>query len=427
MKFVVLLTICLSIWFYNNCQAEIIVSPKCGKVRGVVRQTRSNVNYYAFQGIPYAEAPIGYLRFREAVPKKPWTEIFDASRPGKICYQPKPQYRFFMSEDCLQVNVYTKTLAPDAKKPVMVYIHGGSLIIGSGTPLLNGPTYLMERDVVIVTLNYRLGLFGFLATGTKEAPGNMGFKDQNLALKWVRDNIMNFGGDPDSVTIFGQSAGARSVAVHMASPMSAGLFHRAIIMSGSTTHQWRVQSDQLDLADRIGTLYDCGHNSTGKLVDCLREMHVWNLTMAINAFNEFEEHPILKVFPVIESNFGQERFLTEDPQVSFKTGNFNKVPVIVGVTRDEFVESAYKLLLGDKKDLEKFNADFDKYAPFCFLYENEDEFRRQNITDTLKTEFLAGNELTESNVEAVGKVVFIDLTCFEDILYFNFFWISDFF
>ena len=130
----------------------------------------------------------------------------------------------------------------------------------------------MDRDIVLVTMNYRLGTLGFLATGTKEAPGNAGFKDQVLALKWIQNNIAKFGGSPELVTIAGQSAGGRCVSLHMVSDMSKGLFHRAIALSGAITPQWKIGLDQLDLARKQARLVKCPDDNIDAMVNCLKQV-----------------------------------------------------------------------------------------------------------------------------------------------------------
>lgn len=155
------------------------------------------------------------------VPIKPWNGTFDAIRDSPKCPQPVISAAE-ISEDCLRLNVYTKNISSVANKPVMVFIHSGGFYESSGRNDEFGPDYLIQRDIVLVTFNYRLALLGFLSTGTKEAPGNNGLKDQVIALRWVKTHIQSFGGNPNSITIMGYSAGGISVTMHMVSPMSKG-------------------------------------------------------------------------------------------------------------------------------------------------------------------------------------------------------------
>lgn len=157
------------------------------------------------------------------MPIEPWSGTFDAVRDSPKCPQPVNSAAE-ISEDCLRLNVYTKNISTTANKPVIVFIHPGGFYGGSAHSDQFGPQYLIARDdIVLVTINYRLSLLGFLSTGTKEAPGNNGLKDQVIALRWVRDHIHSFGGDPQSVTLMGYSAGGMSITLHMVSPMSKGM------------------------------------------------------------------------------------------------------------------------------------------------------------------------------------------------------------
>jgi acetylcholinesterase len=243
--------------------ASEIVEIDDGKIEGTKLQSRLDKTFLAFFKIPYAEPPIGDLRFRAPKPPVAWEGILNGTQPGPICFQKHP--RDGSSEDCLHLNVFTKKL--QQKKPVIVYIHGGGYEIGSG--LDQGPHNLIDRDVVIVTINYRLGSFGFLAMGAEEAPGNSGMKDQVLALKWVKKNIRHFGGDENKVTIAGYSAGGFSVTAHLASKMSEGLFHRAIAMSGAITTSMPLNSNNLELAEKIGKNLNC---EAENLLECLKKV-----------------------------------------------------------------------------------------------------------------------------------------------------------
>lgn len=160
------------------------------------------------------------IAFQPPKPIDPWNGTFDATTDGPMCPQPTLNATD-VSEDCLRLNVYSRALSPTASRPVIVYIHPGGFYLLSGQSYnYAGPQNLMDRNIVLVTINYRLGSLGFLSTGTKEAPGNNGFKDQVIALRWIRSNIAKFGGDPNSVTIMGYSG--ISVSLHMVSPMSRG-------------------------------------------------------------------------------------------------------------------------------------------------------------------------------------------------------------
>lgn len=206
--FVVLCTLChINATPFN----DLVINTEGGQLRGIEERTRTtDERYFSWKGIPYAEPPVGPLRFNDPVPHRGWTGVRDASSHGPNCATIGLISDKLGDEDCLFLNVFTQSVID--KRPVMVWVHGGGFIIGSGDDDRHGPEFYVTEDVVYVTLNYRLGILGFLSTGDRHAPGNYGLKDVVLALQWVKRNIINFGGDPDNITLFGQSAGG--VAVH---------------------------------------------------------------------------------------------------------------------------------------------------------------------------------------------------------------------
>jgi para-nitrobenzyl esterase len=221
------------------------VETASGAVRGAFVAGDGAPRVLAFRGIPYAAPPVGDLRWRPPQPAAAWEGERDATRPGPACWQPLPAPDSFYgpgpderSEDCLTLNVWTAAQSAGEKRPVMVWIHGGALVTGNGSVWAYDGTSLARRGAVVVTLNYRLGPLGYLAHAALSAEdqhgssGQYGVLDQVAALQWVRDNVASFGGDPGNVTIFGESAGSWSVCYLTATPLAAGLFHRAIGQSG---------------------------------------------------------------------------------------------------------------------------------------------------------------------------------------------------
>jgi para-nitrobenzyl esterase len=213
--------------------SDPVVSISTGQLRGSPTSGGGAV----FKNIPFAQAPVGDLRWREPQPAKSWTGVRDATTMGPMCHQnDNPQLPH--SEDCLQLNVWTPKFPMTSSVPVMVWVHGGGNTAGSGIEALFNGEVLANHGVVVVNVNYRLGVFGFFAHPglTKESPhhasGNYGLADQIMALRWVQDNIAKFGGDPKNVTIFGESAGAGDVNALIASPLTKGLFVRVIAQSG---------------------------------------------------------------------------------------------------------------------------------------------------------------------------------------------------
>lgn len=216
--------------------------PHGGWLVGRHRTTHSGRHMRAFQGVPYALPPLGELRFRAPVEQPGWHGERLAIRDAPMCIQRDPFRRDTLiegSEDCLYLNVYTPDPVPETSPlPVMVWFHGGGWQCGSGISSFYGPDFLLDHDIILVSANFRLGPLGFLSTETLDCPGNNGLKDQLQVLRWVRDNIAAFGGDPQSVTVFGESAGGASVTYHMLSEKSRGLLHRGIAQSGTYYNPW---------------------------------------------------------------------------------------------------------------------------------------------------------------------------------------------
>lgn len=191
----------------------------------------------SFKGIPYAAPPVGALRWHPPQAPLAFNGMLQATAYGAACLAAPPANSPAQSEDCLTLNVWTPAPFTGAAKPVMVFLHGGGFEFGSGASPTYDGSVLATKDVVVVTINYRLGVFGFLAHPSLDAEaggsGAYGLQDQQAVLRWVQQNIANFGGDPSNVTLFGESAGAHAVGILMASPLSPGLFSKAILQSGS--------------------------------------------------------------------------------------------------------------------------------------------------------------------------------------------------
>lgn len=302
-----------------------------GKVRGVVWKSKAGKEYYAFRGIPYAEAPIGDRRFMAPITKKGWQGEFDATRDGADCLQFEPNYgKMLGREDCLSVNVYTPKFRTQTKRPVMFYIHGGAFAFGSGSATLYGPGRLMDSGVLLVSVNYRVDAFGFLSTGDAASPGNYGLMDQAMALKWVHDNIDAFGGDSKRVTIFGQSAGAWSVGYHLLSSMSTGLFHRAVSMSGSPLCTILFEENPLAWAQKLATSLGCPTNISTELVECLRNFPATDIIAAVTVMGSTTLFNI-PFKPTLDGTF-----IASLPKELLTSGAIiNRVPLLSGVTKDE--------------------------------------------------------------------------------------------
>ncbi|KAJ8713351.1 hypothetical protein PYW07_013721 [Mythimna separata] len=326
------------------------VKIKQGVLVGARRKTRSGFEYDDFLNIPYAKPPVGVLRFQSPQPPDPWIGERNSTIYNELnlCIQ----FDLFKrrprgSEDCLYVNVSTpKVSTPGLLMhllPVMVFIHGGGFFFGNGLAKFeNGPDYLIEHNVVVVTMNYRLSALGFLTLDIPEAAGNMGLKDQTMALRWVQENIEYFGGNKNDVTIFGIGAGAASVEYHMLSPLSQGLFHKAIMQSGSVLNPWAIETPDrikdlvLKLARQLR--YEGPFNDYRRIHNHLLNIPAEYIVLATYKIPELimAKGLYYGFVPTIERNFGTgDAFLTEIPYELLKTGRFHKVPVLRGFTDSE--------------------------------------------------------------------------------------------
>jgi carboxylesterase type B len=316
-------------------------------------QRGSYYTFYAFQQIPYAKPPVGPLRFKEPVPAEPWEGIFNASQNDKVCFQQMNQYStpLFESEDCLYLNVYSPRYPhEDNALPVMVYFHGGGFVNGAADFDSCGPHYLLEHEVIVVTVNYRLGPFGFLSTGDTVIPGNYGLKDQLLSLKWVQENIQYFGGDKTKVTIFGQSAGASSVTFQLMSEKSEGLYRAAIAQSGSLLCPWGFQRNHKRIAYRLASAIDSSideDSSSEELLQLLQNISAENLNEASKSvFTQNEmNNQIVQGFqytPVIEPEH-ENAFITERMYDAVVNGSLQRVPLIIGICSEEMIWDALNI------------------------------------------------------------------------------------
>lgn len=306
---------------------EPVVSLSDGELQG-----KTDGPTYAFLGIPYAKPPLGELRFANPEKNEPWEGMREATEFGKRCAQLASatlQNAASEDEDCLYLNVWTADPTTTEKKPVMVWIHGGGNRNGSASepvPFANtgvfysGRDLAQDHDVVVVTLNYRLGVLGFLNHPGLSA-SNQGLRDQVLALEWVRDNIAAFGGDPDQVTIFGESAGSFDVCMHMASPLSRGLFHRAISQSGGCTTTMTTKSEGEAAGEALAADLCDGADDA---LTCLREASVADLL-------DFQPAADSASFgPVVDADF-----MPDQAGALYAAGEIADVPYMLGSNSDE--------------------------------------------------------------------------------------------
>ena len=321
--------------------APLVVKTDKGLLRGT---TVSGMR--AFRGIPYAAPPVGALRWRPPQDVAPWTGARAATAFGPNCAQAGGTFGSnSVSEDCLYLNVYTpRKLVRGKHYPVMFWIHGGSLNTGSGDPYV--PTNLVAKGVVVVTINYRLGLFGFLAhpalTAEDGASGDFGFLDQIAALQWVQRNIASFGGSKTNVTIFGESAGGYSVQALLVSPLARGLFAKAIDESGS--YALSIANPSLADAQAAGEQAAVRMGCPDQSLTCMRAAPASAVVAANTASTTFA--PVDgKVLPTTFA-------------AAFASGNFDHVPIVIGTNKDEWALFVAGAELATKQPLTA-----DQYVP----------------------------------------------------------------
>ncbi|XP_060516417.1 carboxylesterase 5A-like [Cylas formicarius] len=298
-----------------------------GLVEGLTLYTESSKLVNSFLGIPYAAAPIGNNRFKPPQKHAGWNETFKAIGYGPRCAQLTRKGEVVGNEDCLYLNIWSPSVSGNfANIPVLMFFEGLDFYRNTELPI-SGQDLAVE-GVVVVIANYRLNIFGYFCLGTEEARGNLGLLDQYFAILWVKDNIKHFGGDPDKITLFGHSSGAVSVAFHLISPRTAGLFQRAIISSGSAVSAWQTQNDPIEASKEILRLLTC--NSFDYL-RCLRSKTTEHVLRALQEYSQLSDFLFL---PVVDTFLAENnRYLPNEPAKAFREATFFQVPILTGISK----------------------------------------------------------------------------------------------
>jgi len=284
-----------------------------------------------FRGIRYAKAPLGDMRFKPTETFRHDHKVIVAKNNGLHCVQNSfivPLMDPFSGEDCLFLNIASRDLG--GKLPVIAYIHGGAFLSGTCDDIVYPPARLMNHNIVVVTIQYRLGVFGFLATGDGASHGNYGLMDQNLALQWVHDNIDRFGGDPDRITIMGESAGGASVSYQTVAPKSKGLFQQSIQQSGSVFSFWAFEKQPLQHTQALAEGVKCPTTDTFAMVDCLRKAKLQDILNVDWKMRDNGFFLNMKFVPTIDGDF-----FKEDPREILKRGEINPDRMMFGVNSEE--------------------------------------------------------------------------------------------
>ena len=346
-----------------------------GVARGEFWLSRDHRYFNVFRGIKYAKQPLADRRFvlPQALDEEDsWEGVKDFSREMARCYQLDLVTGLHVGrEDCLSLNVYSPDLKPAEPLPVMVFLHGGGFVSGTGDSSFAGPSFFMDHEVVLVSVNYRLGIFGFLSLETEEAPGNLGLWDQRMALLWIKRNIRHFGGDPSRVTIFGNSAGSMSVNFHLVSPHSKGLFSRAILQSGTVLSSYLNMARQPGYySHHLATAVGCQDSETLKCLQSVPARQLYNnLFMFEDGENLLTDMALTfpgPWLPVRDSGFTRRPFIPDSPEKLIREGKWNEVPIMIGFTSEDGLLSTSRLYR-DPPALVKLRENWSTEGPYNIL------------------------------------------------------------
>jgi carboxylesterase type B len=377
---------------YKRQPDQGIVYIEGGRIKG--EETELGFSY---RGIPYAEPPVGDLRF--ANPKKysqKWSNVRDYSKFRSRCAQYDHNgYKFEGSEDCLTLNVFVPrtVLAGSVLAPVIFFIGGSGFMFG-GAEDYGADNFMTDQRMILVTMNYRLGILGFLSTGDSAIPGNLGLKDQVEALRWVQRNIAAFNGDPKSVTLSGFSAGAASVHLHYLSPLTKGLFAKGISHSGTAIDPWVMQEEAAQKSSEVAFRFGC--HKTEKpdwLLTCLRGVPVHELVMFATHFQRFLYNPFSPFGVVVEPR-GNTAYITDNPITLMDRGLFKMLPWVLFQTVDDGLFTAAEFV--DKKTMQTVDVEWISIAPYLLNYVSKSPFFKEELawSEKIKQEYFKNESIS---------------------------------
>ncbi|XP_049873493.1 juvenile hormone esterase-like [Pectinophora gossypiella] len=345
-----------------------------------------SLTYYEFNGIPYADSTSGIHRFKAPSPPPLFEEVFIADRKNIKCVRPLGA-GYEGTEDCLVADVFTPTIDNTAKLPVMVWIKGREFDQDNAPQL--SFKHFVEKDVIIVSLNFRESILGFLCLGTETAPGNAGLKDIIAGLRWVQENIEQFGGDPDNVSIFGHGSGAAAVDLVTLSPMSKDLIHKAIAQSGNAIAPWAVTRDNLEYAIQVAEALGHDVTSAKELSEIFTRTSVAALMAVINELDLTDNSMAFAPCLERESLENVEKFLIKSPYETIVEGDFASIPFITG-----FVELEGTIRAEEARKynwLERMENSFVDFLQPDLKF--EDEIDQADIADHIKAFYFKGEQV----------------------------------
>nr|QBQ34536.1 esterase EST-5 [Diaphorina citri] len=354
---------------------EIIINTELGQIKGVQRSNAlTNAALYSFQGIPYAAPPVGDLRFRPPQAHPGWEGTLDATKEGGICVQNDVMLGMFESgsDDCLYLNVYSPCITAGANKAVMVFVHGGGFTFGHPAEVFYGPDWLVAKDVVLVAIHYRVNIFGFLNLGLEDCPGNVGLRDIMASLQWVQANISDFGGNPNNVTLFGESAGAASIHYLLMVPSTRGLFHRVIMQSGSALDSWAFHTaeDNRDNGVAVAKLLGCQSEDSRSVLDFLKSQPALDLLkpqeQIVAAAAKSGKSLVFPFVPSVEcTGLPENRLVWDTPAVMLKQ-KLPSIPFLCGLNSQEGIIMLKQSPGALTKVFDSLDRNFERTVPNNF-------------------------------------------------------------
>ncbi|XP_030385784.1 esterase B1-like [Scaptodrosophila lebanonensis] len=346
---------------YKN--EEPIVETTHGKIRGKLLHGIYGDPYYCFESVPYAASPLGPHRFKSPRPLQPWTGIRECTITGPVCLQ-LYNNKLVGSEDCLNLSIYVKLLRSSKPLPILVYVHGGMFKRGDYTRRDWGPDYLMQEELIVISVGHRLGAYGFLSfpdDPTLEVSGNAGLKDIICALRWIKANASNFNGDPMNITLGGHSSGSISVQWLLASSQTEGLFHRAILQGGYGPESQCLPNIAYRLAVQQG--YQ-GPNESRFIFEYLKGLPSEQLADFHALTDEEKNMGLLIAFaPVVEASWCNDAVVTSEPVLAQRTSWSNHIPLLLGATENESLYSSYGKYTKDPTFYEKIHSEPQRKLP----------------------------------------------------------------
>lgn len=409
----------------------LTVRTTSGLVNGIELKTPKGKKYQAFLGIPYAEPPLGKNRFKKPQGIDHWSGVRLAHNYSSRCIQFVNTEHgtggsIIGDEDCLYLNIFSPRIPNSVedeinkgvfyvKKPVieldtLFFIHGGAFKHGGGDEFT--PEYILEQyDVIFVSFNYRLGPFGFLSTEDGIVPGNAGLKDQVLALKWIHNNIEEFGGDIQKITIAGWSAGAASVHLHYFSPWSKGLFSQGISLSGSALCPWVITENAHSKAQTLAESFGCPTDNSKLLLACLQKLPAKDILFQVEKlFLPWYYQPFSHFGPVVEKTT-KGGFLNRKPYDILMDGEVTNAKWLTGITDTEGLYPGARFI-NDEQLLDELNEHWNEIAPHLLYYKHTvSPDLLDNVSDSIRQFYLGNNKISkywkEELVKMIGDRLFV--------------------